>query len=186
MGTNKKLTYMITNLFIQSILYRSYIELYREKRIHMSIIGPLERILQNQLTESENKIRFLSELVKHLETQMAIAKDIIKENKSSISNYKKKYQFLKSQVDNINDSLENQNVYSIPNKSIISNTGLLEDKLNDYKNIKVGHIDHDDDDEISTEDECSPILTPHPSKDMKIPPTPRKTKKRRLMTFEKE
>ena len=52
--------------------------------------GPLEKILQNQLTESETKIRFLSEIVQHFELQISIAKDIIKENKSSISNYKKK------------------------------------------------------------------------------------------------
>lgn len=162
----------------------------------MSITGPLERILQNQLIESENKIRFLSELVKHLETQMAIAKDIIKENKSSISNYKKKYQFLKSQVDNINESLENQNVYSI-STSIVSNKQLIEHERNDKsENNSVLHTrkdiredkEYDDEDDkdnpISTEDECSPILTPHPSKYLNIPSTPHKIKKRRRLEYE--
>lgn len=148
----------------------------------MSITGPLERILQNQLVESENKIRFLSELVKHLETQMAIAKDIIKENKSSVSNYKKKYQFLKSQVDNINESLENQNVYSI-STSIVSEKKQLERKFDKTMDLLLDN-DTKDDDEVSTEDECSPILTPYPSKELKCPSTPRKTKKRRLVSYE--
>jgi len=148
----------------------------------MSITGPLERILQNQLVESENKIRFLSELVKHLETQMAIAKDIIKENKSSVSNYKKKYQFLKSQVDDINESLQNQNVYSI-STSMVSDKKQLESKIDKTLDLLLDNNTKDDD-EVSTEDECSPILTPYPSKELKSPSTPRKTKKRRLVSYE--
>lgn len=150
----------------------------------MSITGPLERILQTQLTESENKIIFLSQLVKHLETQMAIAKDIIKENKSSISNYKKKYQFLKSQVDDINESLDNQNVYSI-STSVLSDKKQLERKIDKTMDLLLDN-DTKNDDEVSTEDECSPILTPYPSKEFKCPSNPHKTKKRRKVSYEED
>ena len=165
--------------------------------------GPLEKILQNQLTESETKIRFLSEIVQHFELQISIAKDIIKENKSSISNYKKKYEFLKSQVDIMNDSIHNHNNNSNSKKlkhlSSSSNTFSSSRMLSHDEEESMASTEEKNDSDL--EDDCrdthkrnenealSPLLlTPHPSKHKKRETSTYSTnlKRKRKLTYEEK